>query len=82
MKPFVYASLLHSLLGASSALAAVPLSSIKRVSNVATVPNKFIVEVDTLATIPNKRSYARVCVLHLLLVPQTHARATDPRRCL
>ncbi|KAJ3530209.1 hypothetical protein NMY22_g8670 [Coprinellus aureogranulatus] len=40
-------------------LAAVPFSSVKRVSNLPTVPNKFIVEVDTTADIPNKRSYAR-----------------------
>lgn len=59
MKSFVYFTLIHSLLGAS-VLAAVPLSSVKRVSNVPTIPNKFIVEVDTLAAIPNKRAYARV----------------------
>lgn len=59
MKSFVYFSLIHSLLGASSVLAAVPLSSVKRVSNAPTIPNKFIVEVDTSAQIPNKRAYAR-----------------------
>ncbi|KAJ2929699.1 hypothetical protein H1R20_g7387, partial [Candolleomyces eurysporus] len=58
MKSFVYFALVHSLLGAS-VLAAFPLSSVKRVSNVPTIPNKFIVEVDTLAAIPNKRAYAR-----------------------
>lgn len=60
MKPFIYYSVVHSLLGASAVLAAIPLSSIQRVSNAPTVPNKFIVEVDTTANIPNKRAYARV----------------------
>ncbi|KAF8070083.1 pyrolysin [Lyophyllum atratum] len=45
-----------SLLSAGLAFGAVPLSSVKRVSNLPTVPNKFIVEVDTVANIPNKRS--------------------------
>ncbi|KAJ3534438.1 hypothetical protein NMY22_g6922 [Coprinellus aureogranulatus] len=59
MKPFIYYSILHSLLGASVVLAAVPFSAVKRVSNIPTIPNKFIVEVDTTANIPNKRAYAR-----------------------
>ncbi|KAJ7248783.1 subtilisin-like protease [Mycena rebaudengoi] len=44
-----------ALLGASSALGNVDLSSIKRVTNLGTVPNKFIVEVEAAADIPNKR---------------------------
>ncbi|KAF9467400.1 pyrolysin [Collybia nuda] len=45
------------LWSASTALAAVPLSSIKRVSNVPIVANKFIVEVEDLSSFsPNKRS--------------------------
>ncbi|KAJ7282906.1 subtilisin-like protease [Mycena rebaudengoi] len=44
-----------ALLGASSALGKVDLSSVKRVTNLGTVPNKFIVEVEAAADIPNKR---------------------------
>lgn len=50
-------TLLPTVLGAGLALAKVPLSSVKRISNTPTVPNRFIVEVDSLASIPNgKRS--------------------------
>jgi hypothetical protein len=44
-----------ALLGASSALGKVDLSSVKRVTNLGTVPNKFIVEVEAAADIPNRR---------------------------
>jgi len=59
----VYLAILPSLLSAATALAATPLSSIKKGgSNLpqAVVPNKFIIEVDNLSSIPNKRSFARV----------------------
>ncbi|KAJ3521240.1 hypothetical protein NMY22_g12392 [Coprinellus aureogranulatus] len=59
MKPFIYYSILHSLLGASAVLAAIPFSSIKGASRLPTIPNKIIVEVDKAANIPNKRAYAR-----------------------
>ncbi|KAL0956650.1 hypothetical protein HGRIS_002782 [Hohenbuehelia grisea] len=49
-------NLLWAVLGASSVLASVPISSVKRVTNLPTVPNKFIVEVDSLSNIPSKRS--------------------------
>ncbi|KAF8149470.1 pyrolysin [Crassisporium funariophilum] len=52
-------ALLPSLLGASSALATFPISSVKRVSNLPIVPNKFIIEVTSLTDIPSKRSYTR-----------------------
>lgn len=45
-----------SLLCAGSALASVPLSSVKKGTNLPFVPNQFIVEVDTAANIPTKRS--------------------------
>lgn len=49
-------SVLRSLLiYATLALATVPLSSVKRLTNLPLVPNKFIVEVDTSAHIPTKR---------------------------
>jgi len=48
--------LVPSVLSAGLAFGVVPLSTVKRVSNIPTVPNKFIVEVDTLASIYNKRS--------------------------
>ncbi|KAG5639025.1 hypothetical protein H0H81_007638 [Sphagnurus paluster] len=54
MKSLAWA-LVPSVLSTGLALGAVPLSSVKRVSNQPTVANKFIVEVDTLANIPNKR---------------------------
>ncbi|TFK44150.1 pyrolysin [Crucibulum laeve] len=56
MKTAMFFALLPTLLCASSAFAVVPLSSVKRESNLPTVSNKFIVEVDTLADIPTKRS--------------------------
>ncbi|KAJ7594531.1 subtilisin-like protease [Mycena floridula] len=40
----------------SSALATVPISSIKRVTNLPDVPNAFIIEVDTASHIPTKRT--------------------------
>lgn len=62
--------ILPVLWSASVALATIPLSSIKRVSNLPTVANKFIVEVDSLSNfIPNKRSpYASVSKPSIRLV--------------
>lgn len=83
MKSFVYYTILHSLLGASAVIAAVPFSSLKRVSNSPTVPNRFIVEVDTTANIPNKRAYARVRSNSRLLHPcSSLTDPTDSRRGL
>ena len=53
-------SLLVSLLSASFALGVVPLSSVKRVTNLPVVPNQYIIEVDTAANIPSKRSFTSV----------------------
>ncbi|RDB16703.1 Minor extracellular protease vpr [Hypsizygus marmoreus] len=54
MKSFVWL-IAPSLLSTGLVLSAVPLSSVKRESNLPTVANKFIVEVDTLSSIPDKR---------------------------
>ena len=75
MRPFVYATLLHSLLGAS-VLAAVPLSSIKRDGSKSAggiIPNKFIVEVENLANIPSldKREYKRVSGAPIPVAPSS-----------
>ncbi|KAF5371300.1 hypothetical protein D9758_004263 [Tetrapyrgos nigripes] len=51
--------------------AAVPLSSIKRVTNLPTASNRFIVEVDTAADIPSKRDSAS---LHERLYESIRAR--------
>ncbi|CAA7260654.1 unnamed protein product [Cyclocybe aegerita] len=52
-------SLLPTLLSTYSAFAAVPISAIRKTSNLPTVANKFIIEVEELANIPNKRSFER-----------------------
>ncbi|CAA7260648.1 unnamed protein product [Cyclocybe aegerita] len=52
-------ALLPAAICASSALGAIPISSIKRVTNVPIVPSKFIIEVDELSDIPTKRSFER-----------------------
>ncbi|KAF5385811.1 hypothetical protein D9615_002603 [Tricholomella constricta] len=55
MKSLAWA-VVPSILCIGLALGTVPLSSVRRVSNLRTIPNKFIVEVDSLASVPNKRS--------------------------
>ncbi|KAF9547696.1 subtilisin-like protease [Agrocybe pediades] len=59
MKSALYWSLLSSFLSAGLVHGAVPISSVKQVTNVPTVPNKFIIEVDDLSDIPTKRSLTR-----------------------
>ncbi|KAF8893560.1 subtilisin-like protease [Infundibulicybe gibba] len=56
MRTTVPRLLISCWLCASTALAVIPLSSIKRVTNLPVVSNRFIVEVDTATDIPSKRS--------------------------
>jgi hypothetical protein len=74
-------SLSLALLGVSSTLAKIDLSSIKGASNLNTIPNKFIVEVAAASDIPNKRDgtasfisfYAcSLCSRRLPLQPHEH----------
>jgi hypothetical protein len=79
MKPTVLWALIPSLFSATLVLGAVPISSVKRVSNQATVPNKFIIEVDQLSTIPNKRSFTRVRLLfYIHLVNSLKSQINSP----
>lgn len=47
------------LFGVGSALATVPLSSVKRLSNQAIVPNKFIVEVENVTDLTRRSLHPR-----------------------